>query len=84
MTTYWWLSFSDNERPSGSRFLGACIVTGTDLKDAIATAHLNHCNPGGEVLGHSIVPSAADRIPPHRLRVLLDKETAEALESEFL
>lgn len=52
---WWWLSFCDRSRPSGSQFIGVAIVEGTDLLDAIrAASHLSDdcgCNIGVEVSG---------------------------------
>jgi hypothetical protein len=45
--TWWWLSFADE-----SGFLGACIVGRCgNVVDAVKTAHVFGCNPGGEVRG---------------------------------
>lgn len=73
---WWWLSFVDPDRPEGDRFLGACIVEGTDLGAAVQTAWMLGCNPGGEVAGIGIVEG---RVPAEEYRDrLLPK--AEALE----
>ena len=47
--SYWWLSFVDNRRPQGQRFLGATIVVAADVKDAVQEARRLGINPGGEV-----------------------------------
>lgn len=84
MTHLWWLSFCDNARPSGHKFLGACIVQGGDMIEAVKNAHANGCNPGGEVRGHQIPELLVGRLPAHRIGVLLDKSTAENFDSELL
>ena len=47
--SYWWLSFVDNRRSQGQRFLGATIVVAADVKDAVQDARRLGINPGGEV-----------------------------------
>lgn len=47
---WWWLSFVDNERESGDRFLGASIVRANGAITATQMAYDKGCNPGGEVL----------------------------------
>jgi hypothetical protein len=49
VTAWWWLSFADPELPSGQQFLGAAIVRGRTVLDAVMRAHSLGCNPGGEV-----------------------------------
>ena len=51
--TLWWLSFADPYLPLGSQFLGAVIVPGNNLFEAVQTAHKLKLNPGGEVRGGS-------------------------------
>jgi hypothetical protein len=57
----WYLSFADR---SPDRFLGACVVYGDDLIDAIKTAWRLKINPGGQVLG---VPIENSIFPINRL-----------------
>jgi hypothetical protein len=45
-----YLSFADNSKPTGSQWLGACVVEADDAKEAIEEAWRAGCNPGGEVL----------------------------------
>lgn len=49
--TWWYLSFADDCRPVGSRFLGAAIVRAHGMADAVDQAHRRGINPGGEVQG---------------------------------
>lgn len=50
MLPWWWLSFADGEKPKGEQFLGACLVQGATLPDAIKEAWRLKINPGGEVM----------------------------------
>jgi hypothetical protein len=52
---WWWLSFTDDD----ARSLGACIVEGADLPDAIGEAWRRGLNPGGRV-------DAASFADPHQ------------------
>jgi hypothetical protein len=54
--TYYWLSFVDNERPLGDRFLGGCLVQASSSKAAVIEAWQQHCNPGGEAVIVEISP----------------------------
>jgi hypothetical protein len=56
----WWLSFADADRPESEQFLGACIVTGDSLSEALQRSYLLECNPGGEV---RVIRIAADTAP---------------------
>ena len=47
--THYWLSFVDNDRPVGQRFLGATIMEASSGEAAIEKAWLLGINPGGEV-----------------------------------
>lgn len=47
--TYYWLSFVDDARPKGQRFLGGCLVEATSGSKAVMEAWKQKCNPGGEV-----------------------------------
>ena len=69
---WFYLSFSDGV------FRGACVVDGTDIRDAIKTAWKNGCNPGGGVL--SIEIEDIDNLfpPDKRYRLLTKKEIPAA------
>ena len=76
--TFWWLSFADPAKPVGEQFLGAAIVEGEDIKDAVAAAWLNACNPGGEIEWREF-PS--DIWPPPKFRnQLLSRADIDALD----
>lgn len=77
--TYWWLSFCDAARPKGEQFLGACIVEGQSMGDAVRIAWAMDCNPGGEVRGMQIGDHVT--VHPSRIGVLMDRAEAEALSS---
>jgi hypothetical protein len=79
----WWLSFCDGKRPVGSQFLGACVVSGCCMVDAVQTAHLNGVNPGGEVMGHPIEPLFASRVQSKWVGVLLSREDCAAMDKEL-
>ena len=49
-TKTWYLSFVDDQRVPGNQWLGACIVEGCDMADAVRNSHRLGCNPGGEVM----------------------------------
>jgi hypothetical protein len=66
---WWWLSFAE-DRADGS-FLGACIVEGRTVFDAVARATELAINPGGEVLGCPIAADAISRTPASWLRRIL-------------
>jgi hypothetical protein len=52
-TTEWWfLYFTDQEKPAGQRFLGACIVEARGMVTAIRKAHQLGINPGGAVIAY--------------------------------
>lgn len=48
--TWRWISFADDERPEGERFLGGCVVYAPGNLSAIREAHKQGCNPGGQAL----------------------------------
>ena len=54
LSGWWWLSFVDNGRPRGDRFLGVSIVPGAGLEGSVRSAWALDCNPGGEVKGAPI------------------------------
>jgi hypothetical protein len=47
--TYYWLSFVDNDRPEGDRFIGGCMVEEASEWQALTITHVLGINPGGEV-----------------------------------
>lgn len=81
MSTWWWLSFCDGDKPEGSQFLGCAIVRGGNIGEAAFEAHRLSCNPGGEVAGmpfpdHVIMPEGATNR-------LLTRAEAEAIDDEL-
>jgi hypothetical protein len=50
----WWLSFCDASRPEGTQFIGAAVVRGVSLDDAVRRAWAVGCNPGGEVMAFEL------------------------------
>jgi hypothetical protein len=81
---HWWLSFCDDKRPTGSQFLGAAIIPGLDMTDAVVSAHALGVNPGGEVVGMAIDRERFQRVPKRYLHRLLSREECEALNREML
>lgn len=74
---WWWLSFVDLDRPEGHRFLGVTIIHASSAMAAVRVAHLQDCNPGGEV---AIIPIHVDSdIPPEDRERLLSADEARAL-----
>lgn len=63
--SWYYLSFSDNERPKGEMWAGACCVEAEDEVAATRRAWELGCNPGGSVLIHKIPP---DKYVPEMLR----------------
>ena len=76
----WWISFVD---PKPDRFLGACIVTGTDFVDAAKRAGKLGCNPGGAAQGHEIPADTAPFIEDRWRRRLLSKPEVEELDEHI-
>ena len=70
----WFLYFTDLEKPTGQRFLGACIVDAPGFVSAIDRAHELGINPGGAVVAYDTPkhdPSLRDRL------ITSDSEMAE-------
>jgi hypothetical protein len=73
---WWWLSFAEDS--DDGRFLGACIVEGKTVFDAVARATELGINPGGEAAGCPIAEDARVRTPSTWLnRFLSDRECDE-------
>lgn len=80
---YWWLSFTDADRPEGERFLGAAMVFGDTLGDALAQSWAAGINPGGAVLAAG--PFALGDIPAEQpLGVLLTRDQIAAVDAAVL
>lgn len=54
--SWWWLSFTDPDRPKGDQFIGVCIVSASNVVAAGVIAHALGCNPGGQIGGYPAVP----------------------------
>lgn len=76
---WWWLSFADQDRPEGERFLGVLIVYGPTFGDAIDISWSRKLNPGGEVLGFGIDDVTMLRIEPKYRDRLLTRNEATAV-----
>lgn len=74
LAPWWWLSFVDPDRPTGSQFLGVVIVQGMSVGGALVEANRLGINPGGLVLSIELRP---DHVPPadYRNRLLTRAET---------
>jgi len=82
MSSFYWLSFRDADRPPGERFLGAAVVGPAEsLLVALFLSHLFHCNPGGEVLMCEVPPEHLSHIPLTCRNRLLSQTEAAALSS---
>jgi hypothetical protein len=77
---WWWLSFADTDLPAGSQFLGACVVRGDDLPDAIRTAWARGINPGGEVAAAGPIDQLPPGIPEEYTYVLMTKVQVEEMD----
>ena len=77
--TYWWLSFTDNTRAEGDRFLGGCIIEASSFGEAINEAWRRKINPGGEVMGFEVPCEYEAIIPRFGVNRLLSKDELNAL-----
>jgi hypothetical protein len=50
----YWLSFCEDKKPEGEKFLGACMIVATDTIEAVKLAHEKKINPGGQVMSVNI------------------------------
>jgi hypothetical protein len=67
----------------GDRFLGACIVYGNDIEEAVENAWMLRCNPGGEALAVEMPPNVQALVPDDLFLKLLDRATCDQLEALF-
>jgi len=77
---WWWLSFADGTKPTGSQWLGGAYVQGDDIVEATRIAHFLGINPGGEVQGAELPESI--QLPDEAINRLLSKTDMERLEME--
>ena len=80
----WWLSFCDETRPEGSRFLGACMVHADGLVGAVQEAHRLGINPVGDVQAVEAEPERAAMVPASYVGRLMDRAECEAFDAEML
>ena len=73
---WWWLSFVDpkNRDNDGSAFLGACVVEGNDLIDAVKMAHKLGVNPGGDVTGLPVPEAKQAEFAKYKDRLVSQSE----------
>lgn len=72
---WFYMSFADNTRPKGKKWLGAVIIDGSDITDAIRHSWQIGTNPGGEV-----VFLECEHLPPEEYRRrLLNKQDLRAM-----
>lgn len=67
-----WLSFCDNAKPKGKRFLGVIVINALGLSDAILKTHAMGINPCGEVV--SFVMGDEEIKPEHFNKLLSAKQ----------
>lgn len=84
MADLFWLSFCNPRLPEGQRFLGACVVAGSDLPAAVAEATKRGINPGGEVLGVEVEAGSAPLIPEMWKNRLLNHEECGRFDAVML
>lgn len=76
-SSWWWLSFADPSLPTGSQFLGACIVRGSNIVMAALEAHRLKISPGGQVLGISFAEHGKTPAAGYTNRLLTRAECEE-------
>jgi hypothetical protein len=77
----WYLSFA-NTNPD--EFVGACIVPATTIANAVISARIHCCNPGGEVVGNAIPENVVPLIAAKWKRRLLTREDVAELDNEII
>jgi hypothetical protein len=77
--TYYWLSFVDDARPEGDRFLGGCLVEASSSEEAVVEAWQQQCNPGGEVAMVEITPPYEANVAKFQLNHLYSKAEIVAM-----
>ncbi len=77
--TYYWLSFVDDTRPEGDRFVGGCIVVASSAAGAVMEARAQDCNPGGEVAIVEITPEYEHNVARYKLNHLYSKAEIQAM-----
>jgi hypothetical protein len=59
---WYWLSFVNNERPKGDRFVGALLIEAPSFDLAIVRSLMDGLNPGGDVEGFAVAPEYEGRV----------------------
>ena len=70
----WWLSFADEHS-----FRGVTIAVGNNLPAAVGDAWKHDCNPGGEVMGHPVLPEHRELVADHLHVLYTDKSKVEEI-----
>lgn len=79
----WFLSFCDEEKPEGEKFVGACVVEADSVEDATRVAWREGCNPGVDMLAIEIPPEDARFVPPELLNKLMTAAELVAFDEAF-
>lgn len=84
LSTWYWMSFCDPDKPEGEQFLGVVIVDGgsehpsVGIHMAAVAAYATGCNPGGEVVAIQLPQWAVEHVvPAWSNRLLTRAEVAE-------
>lgn len=84
---WWWLSFVDEDRPEGQRFLGVAIVDAPDVPGAFAGRAWDlGCNPGGQIAaaGPFSQEDIKELVPAsYRRRLLTSREDLVAVGADL-
>jgi hypothetical protein len=73
----WYLSFVDEDRPVGKRWMGGCYVLASNMQEAVSEAWRCGCNPGGQVGAFQLNLDRTCR-PEYMNRLLNKTEVDEA------
>lgn len=76
-TGWWYLSFADPNRPTGTQFLGGLYIDAPSLPDALTKSHLLGLNPGGEVMFVEMPMEFFENVPEDMRLRLLSREELE-------
>lgn len=79
-----YLSFADPDRPKGTQWLGASIVSVDSEMEAIAASWLFGCNPGGEVVFQAFPEEIVPKVPQRFLNRLLSLEDVQEMDTVIL
>lgn len=79
MKKWFYLSFVNRDLPEGGRWVGASMVMGTDLEDAIQEAWRFGVNGGGEVASMELPEGTTPR-EGDAYRLITDPEEARNLQ----